>query len=101
MAFKQHINIPGVLVLGLVSGMVLIVMILATQALYGYSEQNEIDLKTAWGAKSDLVRQKEQQAQSLQQLAWTDDKKNAVMIPIDQAMEIMVKTQGKLPSTRP
>ena len=47
MAFKQEVNVPLIFTIGVVSGIMLLVIVIGTQAWYQSEEQNEIALKRA------------------------------------------------------
>lgn len=101
MAFKQQINIPVVVTVGVISGLVLIVLLLGTQAWYSHEEAAESAAKGAGYQPSEFVVQREQQRADLKSAHWADHTGQTVMIPIDQAMDLIVQSGGKLPSTQP
>jgi hypothetical protein len=99
--FKQEVNIPMVLATGLVSVVLLGVLILGTQAWFESEEATEMSIRSVDNANPEVVALKKQQWDNIKRLEWTDKTKTTVTIPIDQAMEIMVATNGNLPSTQP
>jgi hypothetical protein len=99
--FKQEVNIPMVLATGLVSVVLLGVLILGTQAWFESEEDAENAAKSLNATKTDVQVLREKQTDSLNQLAWTDSNKTAAVIPISRAMDIMVETNGNLPTTQP
>ncbi len=101
MVLKQEVNIPLALTIGLISGLLILVMTFGMQAWYESAEQGIIAEKTLDAPKSDYVQLKESQASSISQYAWADTAHTTVKIPIARAMEMMVSTNGKLPSTQP
>ena len=45
MAFKQEVNVPLIFTIGVVSGIMLLVIVIGTQAWYQSEEINEVALK--------------------------------------------------------
>jgi hypothetical protein len=76
-------------------------MTFGMQAWYESAEQTIIAERTLDAPKSDYVQMKQDQASSITEYGWADKTRTNVRIPIDKAMEIMVATAGKLPSTQP
>jgi hypothetical protein len=99
--FKQEVNIPLALTIGLISGIMLLVMTFGMQAWYENAEQAIIAEKLVDAPKSDFVQLKDDQADSIRHYGWADASHSRVRIPIAKAMELMVKYDGKLPATQP
>lgn len=101
MVFKQEVNIPLALTIGLISGIMLLVMTFGMQAWYENAEQSIMAEKLQDAPKSDFVQLKDDQANSIKEYGWADPSHARVRIPIAKAMELMVKYDGKLPATMP
>ena len=101
MVLKQEVNIPLALTIGFISGLLLLVMTFGMQAWYESAEQAIMAENVLDAPKSDYVQLKETQAKSITEIGWADPSHTNVRIPIDQAMAIMVETNGKLPATQP
>ena len=101
MVLKQEVNIPLALTIGFISGLLLLVMTFGMQAWYESAEETIVAEKLLDAPKSDYVQLKENQAKSITEIGWADPSHTNVRIPIDQAMAIMVETNGKLPATQP
>lgn len=101
MVFKQEVNIPLALTIGLISGLLILVMTFGMQAWYESAENAIIADNLVDAPKSDFVQLKESQADSIRHVGWADKSRTNVKIPISRAMEIMVQTNGKLPATQP
>lgn len=112
MAFKQEVNVPLVVTIGIVSGILLLVIVIGTQAWYQAEEQSEIALKAAEAAeraptedfpnKSFAALKAEQQDNLSAKPHWVDPKtKAAATIPIAQAIDYLATNGGKLPATKP
>jgi hypothetical protein len=108
MAYKQEVNVPLVMTIGIVSGILLLVTVIGTQAWYQSEEQDEIVLKSGEAAARALTiglpnatfaELKEGQKKSLvAKTHWVDvKKKTRVTLPIDEAMEYLANNSGKLP----
>jgi LytS/YehU family sensor histidine kinase len=100
-AFKQQINIPLIVTIGIVSGIVLLVLIVGTQAWYEDEVDTEAAAKALEFPNKALIDMKSQQKANIETARWVDRKNNVVAIPVEDAMKIMVATQGKFPTTEP
>lgn len=101
MAIKQEVNVPLVLTIGVVAGLILIVLVIGVQGWYQSAENDQMAEKADHYPNTDLIDLKAAQIDRISQYRWVDQKNNVVAIPIDQAMKIMVQTQGNLPTTQP
>lgn len=101
MPMKQEVNVPLVLTIGIVSGVLLVVMIIGTEAWYRSEEQSEIAAKASEYPYQELIDLKASQTKRISEYRWVDRKAAVVAIPIERAMQIMVQTQGHFPSTQP
>jgi hypothetical protein len=108
MAFKQEVNVPLLMTVGVVSAVLLLVIVIGTQAWYQSEEQEEVMLKNAQAtARADtlglpdptFVELKDGQKQALATKPhWLDEKKKtAVVIPITEAMHYLENHRGRLP----
>ena len=108
MAFKQEVNVSLLLTIGIVSGILLLVIVIGTQAWYQSEEMAEVAVKAdeatarALSPDSPVVTFAELQQQQQLALAakphWVDEKKtDRVAVPIDEAMAYLAKHEGKLP----
>jgi len=108
MAYKQEVNVPLVLTIGIVSGILLLVTIIGTQAWFQSEEQDEITLKSGEAAERalsiDLPSASFAELQEMQRKAlaskphWVDEKtKTRVTLPIADAVEYLENHAVKLP----
>jgi len=108
MAFKQEVNVPLIFTIGVVSGIVLLVIVIGTQAWYQSEEINEVAIKAqeAVGRSLDpasptktFAELKEEQQTALEAKPhWTDlTKKTRAAVPIEDAMAYLTDHEGKLP----
>jgi hypothetical protein len=100
-AIKQEVNVPLVLTIGVVAGLVLIVLVIGVQGWYQSAENDEMALKAEEFPNTELIDLKAGQASRISHYRWVDQKNNVVAIPIEAAMKIMIDTQGNLPTTQP
>lgn len=123
-ATKQEANVSLVLCVGIVAGILVLVIVIGVQAWYTSAEEAEADVKadqypnqTLLDLKNaqldkisdfDLTRRIGSSPDELKAIAatqpvyhWVDKKNNVVAIPIQEAMDIYVKTEGKPPATQP
>jgi hypothetical protein len=108
MAYKQEVNVPLVMTIGIVSGILLVVIVIGTQAWYQSEVQDEIMLKSGEAAARaltlDLPSASFAELQEMQRKAlaskphWVDEKtKTRVTLPIADAVEYLENHAGKLP----
>ncbi|MGD0767685.1 MAG: hypothetical protein ABSB42_05745 [Tepidisphaeraceae bacterium] len=108
MAFKQEVNVSLLMTIGIVSGILLLVIVIGTQAWYQSEEMDEVAVKAdeaaarALSPDSPTVTFAElKQGQELALDAkphWVDDKKkDRVAVPIGQAITYLANHGGKLP----
>jgi hypothetical protein len=108
MAYKQEVNVPLIMTIGIVSGILLLVTVIGTQAWYQSEEQDEIMLKSAEATERSLTiglpNATFAELKAGQNLAlnakshWTDEKKKTrVTLPINDAIAYLERNAGKLP----
>ncbi len=94
-------NALMVVIVGAIGSLLLVVIILLLQALFFWSEEREFALKVVDERPQEL---REVQADALEKLngyAWVDRDKGIVTIPIDRAMDIMVReSRGGAPQEK-
>jgi hypothetical protein len=100
-AFKQEVNVPLILTLGAVSGIILLVTIIGVESWYDGAEQDEIAAQNIEFPNTDLKDLQDGQKTFLERTQWTNKDHNAVAIPIEKAMAELIKTHGVLPTTEP
>ena len=101
MAIKQEVNVPLVVTIGIVSGILLLVLVIGVQAWYQSEEEAEEAQKAVEYPNNALISLKTDQLANINTYRWVDKKGGVVTIPIDLAMKIMVRSQGNFPSTEP
>jgi len=108
MAFKQEVNVPLILTIGIVAGIMILVIVIGTQAWFQGEEANEIALKAqeasarALDPNSPTVTFAELKQGQKDALAakphWVDEtKKDRMTMPIDDAMNYLATHDGKMP----
>jgi hypothetical protein len=100
MAIKQDVNAPLIVTTGVVSGLLLLVIVFGLQAWFVREEQSEIAEKWGESGTSKYVEMKAEQRTKIEK-AGVDEQTKARTIPIEQAMQVVIQTGGKLPSTQP
>jgi len=101
MAFKQEVNVPLILTIGIVSGIMLLVIVIGTQAWFQNEEQSEMAAKAMEFPHQDLIELQNGQRANINSYRWVDQKNGVVAIPIGRAMQVMLETNGNLPTTAP
>jgi len=108
MAFKQEVNVPLIFTIGVISGIMLLVIVIGTQAWYQSEELDEVAMKASEAqgrtldpdmpTKSFAELKQEQQMALAGKPHWTDPAKKArATVPIDDAIAYLVNHGGKLP----
>jgi hypothetical protein len=100
MAIKQDVNAPLIVTIGIISGLLLLVIVFGLQAWFVREEQAEIAGKWAEAGKSPYVDLRAAQRATIEK-GGVDEQTKARTIPIEQAMQVIIQTGGKLPSTQP
>ena len=101
MAIKQEANVPLVLSIGIVSGMLLLVIVIGVQAWYQSEENSETAAKADEFPNTTLIDLKQSQIDNISDYRWVDKANHVVSIPIDRAIDIYVQTNGNPPATQP
>jgi hypothetical protein len=97
---RRDINFRLLMVVWVVGAMLLLVIVLAVDAFYQATEQSEY-AQYADVQNLSLAELRIEQQTRLNTARWVDRDNQVVAIPIDEAMKIMVQTQGNLPTTQP
>jgi hypothetical protein len=108
MAYKQEVNVPLIFTIGVVSGIMLLVIVIGTQAWYQSEEGNEIAQKAQEAVSRSLdpasptitfAELKQGQLTALHaKTHWIDPaKKDRAAVPIEDAVAYLTDHGGKLP----
>ena len=101
MAFKQEVNVPLIVTIGIVSGIMLLVTVIGVQAWYQDEEQAEAAAKAQEYQNTWLDNLKTDQQANIGTYRWVDKKTGTVAIPVSDAMKIMADTRMHPPTTQP
>jgi hypothetical protein len=85
------------LVAALVGAILVFVIIVALQAFFYRSEEAERAIKFYPVVPEELAKLRATQQEQLHTYRWVDRDRGIVAIPIDQAMELVVRDQGRIP----
>jgi len=97
---KPDLNMPLLFVVWFAAAMLLLVVVLLVHAFYLATEESQsAQYQNAPVLSLDELRN--QQQSNLNTPRWIDRDKQLIAIPIEQAMNIMVQTQGRFPTTQP
>ena len=98
----NDLNTLKIAVVGLLGALVTVAIVLALQVLYYSAANQQFDRKVIQAPTTQSDTLLAEQAVKLTRYEWIDRQKNKVMIPIDRAMELVVKelsaTQSEEPS---
>jgi hypothetical protein len=92
-------NAPLTALIGIVFAIVLFVLVVLLQALFYRQEQEENVRKVVAVAPEELSQLRAQQEELLHSYKFLDPQKGVVAIPIDVAMDLVVKEGGNAPWT--
>lgn len=101
MAMKQEVNAPLILTIGIVGALLFLVASFGVEAWYRAEEQAAISGKFEHAVNIPLRDQYLAQRDKISSYRWIDREAQIIAIPIDQAMKLVVESQGALPTTRP
>ena len=103
MSLRDDINIPVVIVLGIVTGLIVAVAIIGTQAGYNYVSHAEVERNyreaEANGSLNLGKRVWAEQEAAMNDPAkgWATTQKTAVRMPIDRAEQLLIENKGAIP----
>jgi len=95
---KQEVNVPLILTIGIVGGIMILVAVIGVQAWYQSEENNELVAKENEFPHQELIDLKNGQMDRIgivrpdgpaPRYHWVDKKNNVVAIPIDAAIDFM------------
>jgi len=93
-AIKQEVNAPLIVTIGVVSGFLLLVVVFGVQAWFVREERDEIADK--WREAKNVQLDDIRSAQRAK-----IESSGGTMIPIEKAMQEIIRSGGKLPATQP
>jgi len=76
---------------GLIGAVVLVVIILVLQGLFFKARQNQLEKKAASNPAQELITLRAEQLQKLHEYRWVDQPAGVAAIPIERAMELVVR----------
>jgi hypothetical protein len=102
MAMKQEVNVPLVATIGVVSVILLVVIVIGTSAWYLAADQEvEAENFDKYPDQSAITLQSTQLMRINAPPHWADADHKIAAIPIDQAMQVVIATQGNVPVAAP
>ena len=90
-AEKDNLDIPMILTVGIVSTVLTAACVIGVQALYYNYELRETDRKVTSLPTSDASSKLAEQDAKLTKYGWANREQGKVIIPIDRAMDLVVK----------
>lgn len=90
-ASHDDINLPVLITLGVVTTLCVVVTVIAVQAWFSYEMDLEFKEKVVDQPYLEYQQQKYEQEANLLEWAWRDREQRIAKIPIDQAMNEIVK----------
>jgi len=101
MAMKQEANSALIMTIGVVSGLMLLVIMFGVEAWFKFEEKQELAAKWDASRNLELEKLRADELSKITTLRWSDASKQAVTIPVSDAMRKLVADKGKMPTTRP
>ena len=96
MSWRQEVNAPLLWTVGIVSALLLLVIIVGTQAWYYAAERDEIARKWQQAGNPWLDHLRREQTRNLTTRRWVDVEKGIVTVPIDRAASYVAAHGGRL-----
>jgi hypothetical protein len=100
-SFKEDVNSGLILVIGAISGFMVIVVTIGLQAWFLYEERREMDTKAAHSINYELENLRADEQAKLHGYRWVDRDKQIAAIPLAEAKKMLIANKGKLPATNP
>ncbi len=91
----KDVNVPLILLIGVISGLLLLIIAIGAQGWYYYEAARERQVKVYEGQYRDLVELRQQQQQRLETLRWVDEDRTRAAIPLEQAFDRYLEQQGQ------
>jgi hypothetical protein len=101
MAQREQANVPLLLTIGAVSGLLLIVLAEGVQAWFLREVQHEVAEKWDTQPVQPLTDMKLAQLKNINTYHWVDKNSQTVAVPIEQAMKMVVENKGAPAATQP
>jgi hypothetical protein len=96
-AYQEDTNSPLILVIGAVSGFLVIVIVIGLQAWFLSEEQQEYSEVYSASENYQLKELRIAQQANTGTYRWIDREKKIVAVPVDDAMKMLIENKGKLP----
>ncbi len=90
-------NTPLTALVGVVFAIVLFALVVSLQALFYRQEADENERKAVSSPPEELARARTEQLETLHGYRYVDARAGVVAIPIDRAMELVVREGGRSP----
>jgi len=88
---------PETLVAGVLGAILVFAIIVGLQAFFYTMQENERADKVIKAAPEELTRLRAEQTERIGQYRWVDPVGGIATLPIERAMELTVRDQGRLP----
>ena len=95
MAREDNINVPALAVIALVSALLVLEIIIFISAWFHRDYQAEVEVKQVIPPSLDLRKATFEQQALLTGYRWVDQDKDVAAIPIERAMELVVRESGE------
>lgn len=86
---------------GVIGILVIILIVLALQVLYYRTEASELQSKIYSQPRHALLQLRAEQQERLQSYRWVDKPSGVVAIPIERAMDLVVRDESERASRKP
>jgi hypothetical protein len=100
MTSKQPVNAPLILTVGAISCLLLVVIMFGIEAWFRFEERGEIEAKYNLPVKTAMAELKKSQLDNIERAGPSADGK-VHYAKIEDAMQAIVKSGGKMPATQP
>ena len=94
-SWLKDVNVPLILLIGVISGVLLLIIAIGAQGWYYYEAARQRQEKVYTGVHADLLELKTDQHQRLDTLRWVDEDQTRAAIPLEDAFDRYLEGQGQ------
>jgi hypothetical protein len=98
---QPDINVRSIIMIGIIASILVLEIVVGVEAYFYNMETAEIEAKSTSQPIWELNNLVLQQQAEINSYSWIDRDKGIVAIPIDQAMEKIVRNRANRATTRP
>ena len=94
-SWLKDVNVPLILLVGVISGVLLLILAIGAQGWYYYEATRERQAKIYTGVPADLLELRAEQQGRLETLRWVDEDQTRAAIPLEDAFDRYLEQQDQ------